>query len=207
MATSKTEATEIIAELASQYPKAFSTDPARVRPLAIGVKEVLFQQSQRSPKSLEKAMRRYTAQMSYLKATIEGAARVDLDGQEAGTVTTGQAVYAQGRLAKMVERLETKPVAPIAVAAARPAMAARTPAVVRTPVVVRTPAAVRTPVAARTPVVVRYDINDRSALKHTVTAPTQSVAQTGPRRLGLADLKRAAAARRSVDAPEAANHH
>jgi sRNA-binding protein len=195
MATSKTEAAEIIAELASLYPKAFSTDPSRVRPLAIGVKEVLFQQSKRSPKSLEKAMRRYTGQVSYLKATIEGAGRVDLDGQETGIVTTGQAVYAQGRLAKMVERLETKPAAPIAAATARPTVG------------VRVPMAVRTPIAARTPVVVRYDVNDRSALKHTMTAPTQSVPQTGPRRLGLADLKRAAAARRSVGAPEAANPH
>src|SRR5260370_39212144 len=102
MATSKTEAAEIIAELASLYPKAFSTDPSRVRPLAIGVKEVLFQQSKRSPKSLEKAMRRYTSQMGYLKATSEGAARVDLDGQEIGVVTEAQAEYAKGRRAKMV---------------------------------------------------------------------------------------------------------
>jgi sRNA-binding protein len=52
MATSKTKTAEIIAELAELYPGAFSTDSSLVRPLAIGLKEMLLQQCKLSPKSI-----------------------------------------------------------------------------------------------------------------------------------------------------------
>jgi ProP effector len=124
MATNKTETAEIIAELAELYPGAFSTDPSLVRPLAIGVKEMLLQQCKLSPKSIGDALRRYTGSTGYLKATVEGAARVDLDGQAAGTVTMCQAEHAQRRLAKIAERVTIKPKA-TTLAAAKPAGAAK----------------------------------------------------------------------------------
>jgi sRNA-binding protein len=158
MTTSKTEAAEIIAELARRYPKAFSTDSSQVRPLAVGLKELLFQQCNRSTKSIENAMRRYTGSTGYLKATVEGAVRVDLDGHGAGFVTTRQAEYAQRRLAKIAQRLAAKADAVIKVAA-------------------------DTALAAK----------NTATVKQVGSALSLSV----PRRLGLADLKRAAEARRT----------
>jgi sRNA-binding protein len=124
VATNKTETAEIIAELAELYPGAFSTDPSRVRPLAIGVKEMLLQQCKLTPKSIGDVLRRYTGSTGYLKATVEGAARVDLDGQAAGPVTMCQAEHAQRRLAKIAERVAIKPKSTI-LAAAKPAGAAK----------------------------------------------------------------------------------
>jgi sRNA-binding protein len=171
MATSKSETSEIITELAKLYPGAFSTDSSRVRPLAIGLKELLLQHCKRSPRSIENAMRRYTGSTGYLNAMVEGAARVGLDGQSAGFVTMPQAEYAQRRLAKMAQRLAAKPNAAPTTAAAKAPPAPKEWAVV----------------------------------KQTCSARNLSAPQTGPRRLGLADLKRAAEARRTGGACEAAN--
>jgi sRNA-binding protein len=194
MATSKTEAAEIIAELTRLYPKAFSTDPSQVRPLAVGLKDVLLQQCTRSPKHLENAMRRYTGSAGYLKATVEGAVRVDLDGQEAGVVTVYQAEYAKRRLAKMAERFAAKPAVPaINEEAAKPARVA----------VVDVVRPHRAPLSniVRPPRVAVVNVKDKVFVRPTLPTPSLSAPTTnGPRRLGLADLKRAAAARRTVSA-------
>jgi sRNA-binding protein len=194
MAISKTEAAEIIAELTRLYPKAFSTDPSRVRPLAIGLKDVLLQQCKRSPKHLENAMRRYTGSAGYLNATVEGAVRVDLDGQDAGVVTVHQAEYAKRRLAKMAERLAAKPAAPVTNAEAAMPPRVAVAAVARPP---RVPAGD----IVRTSRVAVVNVKDKVFVRPTVSPPSlPAPATNGPRRLGLADLKQAAAARRTIAA-------
>jgi sRNA-binding protein len=191
MATSKTEAAEIIAELTKLYPNAFSADPSRVRPLAIGLKDVLLQQCKRSPKHLENAMRRYTGSAGYLNATVEGAVRVDLDGQEAGVVTVHQAEYAKRRLAKMAERLAARPAVP-----STNMQPAKPPRVV----VAEFARPSRVPVAniMRPNRVTVTNVKDKVFVRPTISAPSPSAPASGPRRLGLADLKQAAAARRTV---------
>jgi len=199
MATSKTEAAEIITELTKLYPKAFSTDPSQVRPLAVGLKDVLLQQCTRPPKHLENAMRRYTGSAGYLKATVEGAVRIDLDGQDAGVVTVYQAEYAKRRLAKVAERFAAKPAVPATnEEAAKPARVAVVD-------VVR-PHRVPTGNIVRPSRVAVVNVKDKVFVRPAVTAPSLSAPTTnGPRRLGLADLKQAAAARRTVSACDSSN--
>jgi sRNA-binding protein len=204
MATSKTEAAEIIAELTKLYPKAFSTDPAQVRPLAIGLKDVLLQQCTRPPKHLENAMRRYTGSAGYLKATVEGAVRVDLHGQDAGTVTVYQAEYAKRRLAKMAERFVAKPAVP-----ATNGEVAKPPRVAM--VDVARPYRMPTGNIVRPSRVAVVNVKDKVFVRPALTAPSlptpslSAPTTNGPRRLGLADLKQAAAARRTVTARDSAN--
>ena len=171
MATGTTEIASIIAKLAELYPKAFSTSPSRVRPLAIGVKEALSRELETvTPRSLSDALRRYTGSVEYLKATTEGAARVDLEGRPTGTVTAQQAAYAQRRLADL---------------------AARRTARIETPQVstVSTGVDLDKAPAQRT-------VRSFAAAAPQTPAAKPSALRGAPQRLGLADLKRAAAARR-----------
>jgi sRNA-binding protein len=151
MATSKTKSAEIIAQLVKLYPLAFSSDPSGVRPLAIGVKEILLQRCELPPKIIADVLRRYTDSIGYLMATVEAAARIDLEGRAVGVVTRRQAEHALLRLAEIAERSTIEP-APATIS-----------------------------------------ITQAALKRMTVTAP-----QPGRRRLGLADLKRAAAVRRQT---------
>jgi sRNA-binding protein len=203
MATSKTEAAEIIAELTKLYPNAFSADPSRVRPLAVGLKDVLLQHCTRSPKHLENAMRRYTGSAGYLNATVEGAVRVNLDGQEAGVVTVHQAEYAKRRLAKMAARLAARPAVPATQVQTTHAQATRPPRVV----VAEFARPPRVPAAnfMRPSRVAVTNVKDKVFVRPTISAPSPSAPTSGPRRLGLADLKQAAAARRTVSPHDSAS--
>jgi ProP effector len=166
MATDKTDTTDIIAQFARLFPKAFSTEPSQARPLAIGVKELLVEQCKLSPKSVSKALHRYTRSTAYLRATVEGAVRVNLDGEPAGVVTQGQAEHALRHLADVAKRPPPKPEnAPTTKAAPNP------------------------PVPHRVP--------DATPAPRAPAAPGPAAPQNGPRRLGLADLRQAAAERRS----------
>jgi ProP effector len=178
MTTNQSDIAEIIAQLANLYPVAFSTDPSRVQPLAIGVKEALLRECNLSPQDIDNALRCYTRSVGYLKTIIEGAARIDLNGQAAGVVTTGQAEYAQRLLSKGAAKLEAKSEA--ANAKANPKRALVRPLL--------------------RPLAANETVTDRVAITGTIVALRPSPPPTGPRRLGLADLKRAAAARRTANA-------
>jgi ProP effector len=168
MATGTTEIASVIAKLAELYPKAFSTSPSHVRPLAIGVKEALFRELETvTPRSLSGALRRYTGSVEYLKATIEGAARVDLEGRPTGTVTAQQAAYAQRRLADL---------------AARRMASIETPQVSTGENLDEAPA--------------QSTVHSFAAAAPQTPAAKPPALRGAPQRLGLADLKRAAAARR-----------
>ncbi len=147
----------IIALLAERFPCTFTTELAKVRPLAIGI----FQTLQLfcpdiPPRELRSALRAYTSHGTYLRSLVEGTARIDLDGAPSGAVTADAARHAAGKLA------ERETAAHRRAAEAKAAFAAKTgPALAP---------------ARRTP-------------------PPASTA--GPRRLGLADLRAAALARRA----------
>jgi ProP effector len=166
MTAKRTDITEVIDALVERFPRAFFADPSQTKPLAVGVKEKILQQmSTLAPKTVADALRRYAGSPDYLKATIEGAARMDLDGQAAGVVTKGQAEHAQRRLAGMAARRSSQPdKAPKAL----PLPAAR-------------------PQGAHKPV-------PPAQAAFAAAKPTGQQSASG--RLGLADLRRAAAARR-----------
>jgi sRNA-binding protein len=151
----------IIAELARLYPRAFFTDPSRMRPLTIGVKEMLLCEWKDAPDALGVALRYYTGGTSYLKVMIAGASRVDLQGRKAGLVTARHAKMARRRLAENDQA---------------PSRGAAVSDVAR-------------PLAA---------INNPAFPAGASAMPGLSAAPAGSHRLGLADLKRAAAARRAA---------
>ena len=57
------------------------------------------------------AMTVYTRRVMYLRSLVAGAARVDLDGKEAGEVTVQDAEHAAARLAKILASREAAAVA------------------------------------------------------------------------------------------------
>ena len=152
-----------VAELVRQFPAAFAGEPSQVRPLKLGVLRGIFSQSVISHRRIAAALRSYCNSVHYLRASTEGAIRVDLAGAPAGSVSAKEAEFAHRRL--IAKRA----------AAGQPASEAFTNA----------PSPSRTAQARKE--------NGRFNFAGTaVTAP-----QLGPRRLGLADLKRAAVARKA----------
>jgi ProP effector len=185
MVTSKIQSAETIAELAKLCPAAFSTDSSLLRPLAVGVKELLLQHCNLSPESIDDALKHYTGSTGYLKVLVEGAERVGLDGKSAGTVTARQAEYAQRRLTRTAERTAAKADASAATSKAD-ASAAKPKA--------KAPAA-----AAKPGRVTKDGVGDKmSATRKSTATRTVESSQSGPPRLSLSDLKQAAAERRKV---------
>jgi ProP effector len=100
-----------LALLARQFPQAFTIGHQRW-PLKIGIHEDLVARATGlSNNQILKALHRYTSDISYLRVMVEGAARVDLDGNSAGTVTARQAAFAKKQMkatesGNQVERTE-----------------------------------------------------------------------------------------------------
>lgn len=92
---------EIIAFLAEKFPQCFSIKGA-AKPLKIGIfKDVIGRLDEQSPISrtgLRAALRRYTSSWRYLQSVKTDAIRVDLDGNEAGTIEKEHADYAAEQL-------------------------------------------------------------------------------------------------------------
>jgi sRNA-binding protein len=189
MVTTKIQSAETIAELAKLCPAAFSTDPSLVRPLAVGVKEMLLERYSLSPEAIDGALKYYTGSTHYLNVVVEGAARVDLDGQSVGTVTMRQAEHAQRRLVKMAERTAAKPKPDASASTVKPKSdAAPVKSRSDVAVAVRRPGrATNDPVGERT-----------AATRKSAATRTGESSQSGPPRLSLSDLKQAAAQRRKA---------
>ena len=93
----------MIEVLAGLFPATFVADEnALHRPLAIGTDKAL---RERCPSLSTHARKRvlgaYAARPNYLKALVEGAARLDLSGNVSGVVTAKDASYAVRRLAAL----------------------------------------------------------------------------------------------------------
>jgi len=83
----------------------FMPKGAPKKPLAIGIGERLaFALPEIGYMRLTHALNDYTGGATYLRACVEGAARIDIDGKEAGVVTAAQAAYAAHRIAAMDAR-------------------------------------------------------------------------------------------------------
>ena len=174
MSNSATKMETAIGELAAAFPAAFTLDPRLVRPVKLGIKDDIYAQSAVSRRRITAALRSYCNSVHYLRASTEGAVRIDLTGEPAGTVTATEARHATERLVALAK-----------VAAKRASKVASTTTGAQTPKGAGTElprAATATPKAS--------NISNQTV----ATEPTTP----GQNRLSLGDLKRAAAARKAM---------
>jgi sRNA-binding protein len=101
MTKSLTKAETAIAELVVAFPAAFTLDPTLVRPLKLDIKDDIYAQTAISRRRIKAAMRSYCNSVHYLTTSMEGAMRINLTGEPAGTVT--EARYATERLAVLAK--------------------------------------------------------------------------------------------------------
>ena len=87
-----------IRDLARRYPHVFVAEWWRAhRPLALGTHQALCEACPDLRGTVWLALHRYTKRLQYQRALVEGAARVDLAGKPAGTVSAQHAAVAAAR--------------------------------------------------------------------------------------------------------------
>lgn len=87
-----------ISRLQRQFPKAFPKKPAPKVPLKLGVLEDLVQHAktlQLSADEIKQAVKTWCDGRRYWDCMVEGAARVDLNGEPNGAVTANEAQHAK----------------------------------------------------------------------------------------------------------------
>jgi ProP effector len=159
-----------LATLLAAFPLAFPAEPQQIKPLAVGIRQQIYARCTLSHRDVIDALRRYTGRTAYLRTIIEGAARVDLDGATSSTVTAKEAAYAAERIAKDQASAAGKPKA-----VKKDATKDATKDVIKVTSKSRASAKVSLPQAPVAP----------------------DISKPGPRRLSLADLRQAAAARKA----------
>jgi ProP effector len=82
--------------LCESYPQTFSV--SEPKPLKIGIQEDLVTDGKISQNKIKRGLASYVRIYAYLRAQSEGAARVDLLGEEAGQVTASEAAHAASKL-------------------------------------------------------------------------------------------------------------
>jgi ProP effector len=164
-----------ISELVTAFPAAFTLDPMLVRPFKLGIKDDLYLQSDISHRRITAALRAYCNSVHYLKATTEGAVRIDLAGVAAGTVTATEAHHAKEGFAAL-PKARTKGTSKIA----------------------RSPTGLKAPKTGRTDRQSR-PLNSAAPKSGEISksAPPTASATPGPKRLSLSDLRRAAVTRKA----------
>jgi ProP effector len=173
-------ADETIATLAELFPATFAAEGWQPhKPLKLGVHLDLVERGVLLRRECHRVLGRYCQRRAYQSALAAGGARFDLDGKPSGEVSAAEQDHAKGAVARMDAAMAEKAVA--AKAALKAERAAKGAASKAQP----KPAAPKPPAP-------------KPALQ-LVPAP----ADAGPKRLGLAGLRRAAQARREhADGPE-----
>jgi ProP effector len=107
------QADDLIAVLADWWPHAFSVFERDRKPLKRNIHDDILAAAKGaiSPDELKIALRFYCANFRYLQACVEGAARIDLDGEAAGSVSADEAAHASQRLMQYRAR-KPKPARP-----------------------------------------------------------------------------------------------
>jgi ProP effector len=102
---------QVLDLLCEHFPAVFTHDPAERRSLKRGIDRDLVVRLDGivSRSALKRVLGVYTACPEYRAKLIEGAVRIDLDGQPAGAVTAGEAEHA---LAPRPAKTEPTPSAP-----------------------------------------------------------------------------------------------
>ena len=131
-----------IAALAALFPAVFSAEPRQAhRPLKVGIGNDLVARGVFGAREVNAALKRYVDRLTYQECLAAGGARVDLDGNVAGEVSSEQRCRAERMVAAIPSVLDGKVV--------------------------------------------------------VMPLPAEATPSAGTRRLGLADLKRAAQERRA----------
>ena len=117
MTITKQDIDAALARLTEAFPQTFVLEKYRPhRPLKVGIAADI---PARCPaverRVLSAALRVYARRVMYLRGLVAGAARVDLDGKEAGEVTARDAEYAAAKLAKTLASREAKRAAAVEV--------------------------------------------------------------------------------------------
>jgi sRNA-binding protein len=166
-----TKSDDNIAALAALFPAAFSAEPWQAhRPLKVGIGDDLVARDVFGAQEVSAALKRYVDRLMYQKCLAAGGARVDLDGNVAGEVSTEQ----RCRAGRMVARIKARELAEKSAAKAQ----------------AEGDRAIRQ--AALPP-----SVPKAKAKAIAMSPPAQRTPPTGSARLGLADLKRAAQERRA----------
>lgn len=84
---------DLVATLCDRFPAAFSLQ--RPQPLKVGIGNEIAKMLDINPRAVGLALGFYCKRSAYLSACKEGATRVDMDGNPAGTVTATQAANAK----------------------------------------------------------------------------------------------------------------
>lgn len=108
-----------VALLKKQYPDCFFSGD-KIQPLKIGIKVDLVNQlakqadiSSDDKDCMLKSLSYYVNTLTYLQKVTEGAARIDLNGQQAGTISAEEAKYSLERLqVKQNKQKKQKPTHP-----------------------------------------------------------------------------------------------
>ena len=113
MTTTKQDIDAALARLAEAFPQTFVLEKYRPHwPLKVGIAAAI---PARCPelewRVLKMALTAYTGRVMYLRGLVEGAARLDLDGNPAGEVTARDAEYAATKLARILASREAAAVA------------------------------------------------------------------------------------------------
>lgn len=93
------ERTALVREILHEtFPNAFAAKGEEKRPLAIGIEgQIHLRCPELSKWHLAAAIADYTRGPTYLRNVVEGAQRVDLEGEPNGLVTASEAAYAAMR--------------------------------------------------------------------------------------------------------------
>jgi ProP effector len=113
-----------IARLQKHFPKAFPKNPAPKVPLKVGTFEDLIQHATKlalTEAELREAIRTWCSGARYWSCMVEGAKRLDLEGQEAGVVSLADAKRAQQLKARRNASARSGKAKPSAVPANAPA--------------------------------------------------------------------------------------
>ena len=156
-----------IAALAALFPAVFSAEPRQAHhPLKVGIGDDLVARGVLGAREVNAALKRYVDRLTYQECLAAGGARIDLDGNVAGEVSSEHRCRAE----RMVARIKARQLAEAAATKAEVKedvrRAATPPSVLDGKVVVMPPR-------------------------------SEAMPSAGSRRLGLADLKRAAQQRRA----------
>src|SRR5262249_6694211 len=100
--------TETLLLLRQKFPQAFARLSGRTRkPLKIGIHvDIAVALPDLSPAEISLALRHYVSDLKYHRAVVEGASRIDLDGNAVGVVTAAEAENSRRIEAKLARRRE-----------------------------------------------------------------------------------------------------
>jgi sRNA-binding protein len=166
--------------LAELFPACFVAEPHRPhRPLMVGISRTLVEAGVLSAEECRGVFGRYCRRLQYLRGVVAGAARVDLAGVPTGTVTDDDAKWAAIQLDHILKRRADRFSAKLTVRRG-----------VRKKLETdRAKSSAENAAARKT---VRDDAGETAPTSPEVVESVPQVEQSAPRRLGLADLKRAA---------------